>query len=71
MDHPATAYPDADLNAQPPGPDTWTRADFACIEDFIASGAFDEAVLRAAKRGVERAVARDRELGLGGAAARE
>ena len=62
MDNAATSYPGP--NAATPEPDCRTRAEFECIEDFIASDAFDEAVLRAGRRGVERAVARHRELGL-------
>ena len=49
---------------QPFEPDGRVRADFATVEDFIASGAFDEAVLRAGKRGVERAMAQNRTQGL-------
>ena len=49
---------------QPFSPDERRPSDFATVEEFIASGAFDAAVLRASKRGVEAAVARHKALGL-------
>ena len=63
--------PNVEPVLKPAEPDTRVRADFASIGEFIASPAFDAAVLRASKLGVERAMARDRELGLGGPAAGE
>jgi hypothetical protein len=61
---------DSDLVTQtrPFEPDSRLPSDFASVEEFIASGAFDEAVLRAGKLGVERAVARQKALETGGSA---
>ena len=51
---------------QPFEPDGRLPSDFATVSEFIASGAFDEAVLRAAARGVELAVARQKAQDAGG-----
>ena len=51
---------------QPFEPDGRLPSDFATVSKFIASGAFDEAVLRAAARGVALAVAQQKAQHTGG-----
>ena len=69
MDIAPTLDADPATQSGPFSPDERRPCDFATVESFIASGAFDAAVLRASKIGVEAAVARHKALELTGTAA--
>ncbi len=68
MDSAPIANSDPVKQTRPFEPDGRLPSDFATVGEFIASGAFDEAVLRAGKLGVERAVAQQKALKTGGSA---